>query len=336
MTSRHAQLRPYFVPILLSLLPLALPAAEPKAAVDQKMLKEADTVPGKHAFLVTELIDKGPVPLYAHNPRERFAVGSSFKLYILGALIDEVNAGRRRLDNTTLLSKDLIGPPSSELAEWPIGSPVTLHTLALKMIWISDNTATDHLLYLLGRTRVEAQMKEMGHSDPAVNRPLLSTREMVMLRDKKAASRAAKYQKLDEAGRREFLQAEIAGLHDYQATDFDAAAFDVAEWYASPLDMAHDLDWIRKHTTQGKPAESLRQVLSVDPKLKVDPKTWPYVGFKGGSEDRVLCGNWLLQHKSGKWYTFHAFFNNKAENLKQEEIVKVLQKMFQIFEGEIK
>ena len=116
-----------------------------------------------------------------------------------------MNQGKRRSEDIMLLHRDLIGPPASDMASWPVGSPATLHTYALKMISISDNTATDHLLYLLGRRRIEEQMKAMGHSDPAVNRPLLSTREMVMLRDRKAPGRAAKWRKLDGADRRKFL-----------------------------------------------------------------------------------------------------------------------------------
>ena len=112
----------------------------------------------------SELTDKGPVQLYAGGARERFAVASSIKLYILGALIDEVNRGKRRPEDVMLLRRDRIAPPSSEMAGWPVGSPATLHTYALKMISISDNTATDHLIHLLGRRRVEAQMQAMGHS----------------------------------------------------------------------------------------------------------------------------------------------------------------------------
>ena len=158
-------------------------------------------MPGRHAFLFAELTDKGPVPLYASGANERFAIGSSFKLFILGALIDEVNQGKRRSEDILLLRRDLIGPPASDMASWPVGSPATLYTYALKMISISDNTAADHLLYLLGRRRIEEQMKAMGHSDPSVNRPLLSTREMVMLRDRKAPGRAAKWRKLDNRAR---------------------------------------------------------------------------------------------------------------------------------------
>src|SRR5262249_53101686 len=78
---------------LSCLLALALPVltgAEPRA-VEQALLKEARTVPGRPAFLFTELTDKGPVPLHASGARQRFAIGSGFKVYILGALIDQLH-----------------------------------------------------------------------------------------------------------------------------------------------------------------------------------------------------------------------------------------------------
>src|SRR5690606_2600764 len=163
----------------------------------------------------------------------KFAVGSTFKLFILGTLADEVNGDRRGLDNVMRLKADWIGPPASELADWPLDSPVTLQTLALTMISISDNTATDHLLHLLGRERIERQMDVMGDEHSAWNRPLLSTREMTALRDKKTGVPGREYQKLDEAGKRKFLADHFSGKPDYDALDFDTSAYDVSEWYAT-------------------------------------------------------------------------------------------------------
>ncbi len=277
-----------------------------------------------------------PWSLYGVRANERLAVGSSFKLYILGALIDEVNHDRRQPENAMLLRADLAGPPSSEMAAWPVGSPVTLATLALKMIWISDNTATDHLLYLLGRERVEAQMVAMGHGDPSVNRPLLSTREMTSLRDKKLGMPGREYLKLDDAGRRAMLAKLSAGTPDYENFDFDTAAYKVAEWYASPPDMAQALAWIYEHTQPGQPGSSLRAVLTADVKMSYDKKTWPFVGFKGGSEDQILAGNWLMQHRNGHWYTFHVCVNNPQGKVDPAQLVKSIGTILAAIEAALK
>ena len=305
-------------------------------AVEEKLIQLSKELPGESGFVVTELTDQGPKILLGHRANEPFAIGSSFKLWILGTLIEKVNAGKRKTDDIMRLRSDLIGPPSSEMAEWPMGSPVTLNTLALKMIWISDNTATDHLLYQLGRQRVEAQMPIMGDTHASLNMPLLFTREMVMLRDKKFPGRAEKYLKLDEAGRRKMLETVIDKLHDYDAIDFNTSDWNLAEWYGSPMDMAHAMNWIRLNTVENKPAAPLLKVLTVETKLKTDPKVWPYVGFKGGSEDQLLAGNWLLRRDNGKWFTFHLYFNSKREKLTKEKIEKVVQGMFEIMQTEMK
>ncbi len=314
----------------------ALTMSEGRADVEAALKQELKALPGKQAVLFAQLSADGPQPLFAVNASERFAIGSSFKLFILGELIDEVNDHRRWIDNTMRLQADFVGPPSSELADWPLGSPVTLNTLAIKMISISDNTATDHLLHLLGRENVEQQQAAMGHTQPQWNRPFLFTREMTMIRDKAAAGREAEYAKLDEAGRRKFLATEIAGLHDYEKLDFDTGAYEVAEWFATTEDMARALNWIRLNTEPGKPAAPLREVLTLDAKLKINRETWPFVGFKGGSEDQLLAGNWLLRHKNGNWYSFQVFWNSPDEKLEVETMIATVQKLFDLLEQQVK
>ncbi|MEX0676366.1 MAG: serine hydrolase [Pirellulales bacterium] len=314
-----------------------LPATPQQPAGDVAAVARAalDQLPGHTGFLFTELTGEDPRVLYALREDERFAIGSSFKLFILGALADEVNADQRGLDNVMRLRADLKGPPHSEMASWPIDSPVTLQTLALKMISTSDNTATDHLLCLLGRERVERQMVEMGDRHAQWNRPLLSTREMTMLRDKKSPLAGSEYQELDLAARRRFLADHFRGVPDYEDVDFDAAAYNLAEWYATPLDMARALSWLKNHTQVVNPAHPLRAVLAVEPKLAHDASIWPYVGFKGGSEDQLLAGNWLLKHKNGRWYTFHVFYNNPHGTADQEPMMAAIVAIFAAIEKHV-
>jgi beta-lactamase class A len=218
------------------------------------------------------------------------------------------------------------------MAGWPVGSPVTLNTLALKMISISDNSATDHLLYLLGREQVEKQMQVMGHAHPEWNRPLLNTREMVELRDRKQGVAGREYNKLDEAGRRKYLAQHFSGAPNYDALDFDAAAYDVAEWYATPQDMARALAWLKTNTNADEPAHLLRGVLAVEPKLPHDPAEWPYVGFKGGSEDQLFAGNWLLTNRDGRWYTLSIFWNNPDGRADGKQMIDAVGTIFSAVE----
>jgi beta-lactamase class A len=289
-------------------------------------------LPGYTGFLFTEIADDAPRSLYAMRDDERFAIGSSFKLFIFGTLANDVNGDQQSLDNVMRLESSLVGPPHSELASWPMGSPVTLQTLALKMISISDNTATDHLLSLLERRRVEEQMERMGHHRAEWNRPLLSTREMTMLRDKKTGLLGSNYQQLDEAGRRKFLKEHFSAPPNYDEIDFDTGAYNLAEWYATAQDMARALAWLKRNTSTGMSAHPLRAVLAVESKLPHDAEIWPYVGFKGGSEDQLLAGNWLLQNRNGRWYTLHVYWNNPDGKADKQQMMMAVNTIFQAIE----
>jgi beta-lactamase class A len=311
--------------LILGAARLAL-SADISQELDAAAKTAAAELPGTVGILVTELTAHGVKPLFGKHEKERFAVGSSFKLFILGTLAAEVNADRRQFENVMRLKPEWVGPPSSEMGGWPMGSPVTLHTLALKMNAISDNTATDHLLHLLGREAIETQMAVMGHARPEWNRPLLSTREMTSLRDKQQNMPGRDYAKLDDKGKREFLAKKFTGKPDYEALDFDTAAYDISEWYATPLDMAKALDWLKRNSEDGQPANPIRGILAADTKLPHDEKIWPYVGFKGGSEDQLICGNWLL--KNGRWYTFHVYCNSPKEKVEPAKFIKAIEQLF--------
>lgn len=316
--------------LLASLLTVATPLPENVVAETHAALA---TMAGHTGFAFTELTEDGPKLLAGVRQDEKFAIGSSFKLFILGTLADDVNNDQRQLESIMLLDRKLDGPPSSEMAQWPAGSPVTLYTLALKMIWISDNTATDHLHFLLGRDRIEKMMDTMGDKHSQWNRPLLSTREMTQLRDKKTGMLGRQYDKLDDAAKRKFLAERLPAPGNYEQLDFDTSAYDVSEWYATPLDMASALAWLKTHTEADKPAHRLRDVLTVDAKLKYDAKRWPYVGFKGGSEDQILAGNWLLQNANGHWYTMHLYWNNPQGKADPEKLIDALGVIFEAIQA---
>jgi len=68
------------------------------------------------------------------------------------------------------------------LQNWPLGTPMTLQALATMMISISDNTATDTLISVVGRQEIEQMMRRTGHSNIAKATPLLTTLEAFALK----------------------------------------------------------------------------------------------------------------------------------------------------------
>ncbi len=79
---------------------------------------------------------------------------------------------------------------------------------------------------------------------------------------------------------------------------------------------------------EGQPANALRGVMAVETKLPHDAKTWPYVGFKGGSEDNLIAGNWLLRNQNGNWYTMHIYYNNPNGKADEQQFIHTIGSIF--------
>ncbi|ANK13556.1 serine hydrolase [Erythrobacter neustonensis] len=265
----------------------------------------------------------GGAPVLARNADTRLALGSTFKLYVLAALAEDVKAGRRKWSDVAALSQNSY--PSGQLQNWPQGAPVTLHTLAGLMISISDNTATDQLIAVLGRARILKLMADSGHSDPAANTPFLTTRELFVM---KAGSREdiASWRKSDAARR-----AAMLGRLASQTTSLDAVnaafaggpkAIDI-EWFASPADLAKLIAHMRK-TADPKAFE----IMAISPSATDTIKgKWPYIGFKGGSEPGVLNLTWALRDAAGQDWLLTLGWNNDAAVVDQGKLEAIAQRI---------
>src|SRR5262249_19066453 len=71
--------------------------------------------PGKVSLASYALEGPQLRPVHTLNPDEPLAIGSTFKLYILGALAEEVAAGRARWDEPLAIKDDLKSLPSGQM-----------------------------------------------------------------------------------------------------------------------------------------------------------------------------------------------------------------------------
>jgi hypothetical protein len=207
---------------------------------------------------------------------------------------------------------------------------VTLQTLASMMISISDNTATDHLLFTLGREKVESMLASMGNGNTARNQPFLSTAEMFRLKASEGGKAADEYAKLETAKKREMLTTRV-GAKPIDEKALDLSVFtrpshvEDVEWFASASDLCRAMDWLRKATESG-PAAPLRAVLAINPGLAISKEAFPYVGYKGGSETGVLNLTYLLRAKDGTWYAASAGWNDPKEAVEDSKLTGLMQR----------
>lgn len=293
---------------LVSRVKLVLSAADPEKIAglmvgdpgpEYKSLSEVaaalSELPGRASFKAVRL-GAAPKTLAELNASEPLGIGSVLKLYILAGLVEDGVAW----DRVVLLQDGLRSWPSGDMQTWPAGSPVTVHTLAVKMIYQSDNTATDHLLALLGRERVEAMLGVLGNEHAALDRPFLSTAEAFKLLSSKPLGR--RWLAADEAGRRALLAGPV---RDFPAEKVQVPPQPVSPlrlgWLASADDICRALAWFHERGD----ATALG-ILGVNRGLDVPRSAFPYAGFKGGSLPGVLNLSFLLRTPSGEAYALTA------------------------------
>lgn len=257
-------------------------------------------LPGTTNFALYKLGGKGPSLMAGYEVDRPLSVGSAFKLVIFAELIRSISASERRWDDeVTLDGREL---PFGSYRQLPTGSKVSLRNLAEKMISVSDNSATDLLLFALGRENVETMQKTLGVADPSRNRPFLGTMEAFKL--KGIPRLRSRWLAADERGRRALLtDVDVAPTSELKTLfqDGKPVAPDSIEWFLSPLDLAKIMDWLRINTTGGSAVEA-HGILSLNPGVDTQiARQFNYVGYKGGSEPGVIHMTSLLQTKSGQW-----------------------------------
>lgn len=277
----------------------------------EALISEFKALHGTAGFTITRLGTAGSKEMLGLRLDQQFAIGSAFKLWVLDALAEDIARGKRRWSDVVPLSVRSL--PSGVMQTWPQGSPVTLATLATQMISISDNTATDQLIKVLGRDAIAARVRATGHSAPSRMLPMLTTLEAFSLKLGPAAPRDS-YIAASDAQQSAML-ARLGPTFSPDRLSLGQLApgkvwhIDTIEWFASPRDMVGVMQ-----SLQRRKDPRVMQILSVNSGLGLEAaKQFSRLGFKGGSEEGVLNLTWLAQNKAGEWYVVSASWNDPAK-----------------------
>jgi beta-lactamase class A len=292
----------------------------------EKISSDFKALPGISGFVLAKLDGSGGYQtIAAQNPTQQFAIGSTFKLYILAELAAQIEGGERKWADVVPLSKRSF--TSAATGNWPLGMPVTLQTLATQMISVSDNGATDTLLDVLGREAVESRLARIGHSAPDKTLPFLSTVEAFALKAPSNAALRTEYLKASEAKQRDLLAASQnrLTLEQIEGAQFTSApAFiDTLEWFASPKDIIAVMEHIRTQKSS-----TSRTIMAINP--GIDPasaRKWRYLGYKGGSESGVISMSFLAQNQQGAWYVVSGSWNNMSAAVSNEKMAGLMTRL---------
>jgi beta-lactamase class A len=267
-------------------------------------------------------------PVHSIDPAAAAPLGSAFKLYVLDALGNAVASGKIRWNQMLTVTAQLKSLGSGELRNDPDGTRISVQDTAAKMISISDNTAANMLINLVGRPAVEAALATTGMADPALDRPFLTTRELFILKLDQWPALANRYIAANEAGREALLASTVdpAPLPAVAAAQAWTTPRDIKslEWFASAEDIC------RAYTSLAalapRPGLSpIGQVLSLnDNGLHLDPAQWKTTWYKGGSEPGVLTLTYLATTQTGQSYVVTVLADNPSQPINEAKALPVL------------
>lgn len=96
------------------------------------------------------------------EPDRPFPTASVFKVPVLLELLMQAEEGRLRLDEAVIVTEDWKSPGSGVLKELTSSPTLSLTDLAMLMIIISDNTATDILVDRVGTSAINRRLASWG------------------------------------------------------------------------------------------------------------------------------------------------------------------------------
>lgn len=218
-------------------------------------------------------------PIIAQNNQVPMAVGSSFKLLVLKAYEDAIQTGNMRRDDIILLQEKNRSFASGILQTLPAQTPINLEMLAQLMIQISDNTATDHLIEQLKKSKIEALSPR--------NTPLLTTKSLFQLIDQdqlrqqyKSGNIKTKTQIIQQLDQQPLPVPDHIGK---------SATWQDVEWYMSSNEICEILESVQNAPALNSSHQPLFKTLH-----------WPKMGYKGGSEYGVINFSFIGQTPDGR------------------------------------
>ncbi|GAC1427128.1 MAG: serine hydrolase [Ktedonobacteraceae bacterium] len=131
---------------------------------------ELATLRGKSSCIVIRLEEAAPTELVSINSEQRFPAASLAKVPILVEVARQVEFGMLAWDTRYTIPTDAHAASSGVLADLTADLRPTLRDLAHLMIAISDNTASNVLLDIVGMEAVNVTMHQLGLYETRIER----------------------------------------------------------------------------------------------------------------------------------------------------------------------
>ena len=293
---------------------LAAPIPTPKVSSWSQITTDLKNAAPDVSFLAAQLTTHGRCSdlheMSADTPRP---LGSMFKLFVLGALANAVKDHAISWNQKLMVTSAVKVSGSGILQSDPNGTALSVEQTAIDMISVSDNTAADMLLALVGPSAVEAQVHAWS-THAALDDPFLSVAELFALKWHNFPTLANHYLALNARGRAAYLTSTVDKIpHNDITSSTSPRDVGTIEWFASPQDICHAFAGLS--SLESEPGlNPLNTILDTNHGgNSLSATTWNRVWFKGGSEPGVLTLGYLARDKAGKTFVVVAMLENPSK-----------------------
>lgn len=332
MVSRRAFSIFLLIGVALSLLLAPVTAQQPVASLlFTRIDTELSSIAPQNNLLIAEFRGSTCSTIHGQNEDTPLAIASVFKLYVLGELARQVQLGEAAWNDTIVLSDSLRSMPSGNYAFQSAGTRATVMELAQAMIWVSDNTATDHLIDYLGRDNVQRAFQAFGQQDPSANFPLLMTREMFAIKMSQSQDWMDRYMAASDEDQIAMIMAEIDPITINPTGGWGywngPTSIEGIEWFATATDLCRVSASLWAMGAQPG-LEPVRSILTGNRGAVWDTTAFPSAGYKGGYEAGVVNATFVLQRSDGRVFFATAGFNTQQGMIDQRAGINQLTEVF--------
>jgi len=272
------------------------------------------------------------------------ATASIFKIWVLGGVAEAVENGTER-NGRIVPRTDAEEAPGGPVASEPNDTPFTVLELAELMLGISDNTATDLLHELVGRSALNAIPAAFGHAQPGLLTPFLNISETFHLLFSVPFAEANGYLNGSESAQADFVTDTLEPLGSIAA---NGGGFNNADltttvtWRASPLDICNAFARHRLWALGSDEAFLVERALGAGAAQPNIRNEWDRVWYKGGNlvveadpgnpgfEQVVLTHAWLVENEGEDPYVVVALSNGPIDDIDTFDVQSITGRIFEL------
>ena len=257
------------------------------------------------------------------------ATASIFKIWVLGAIADMIASGSASPEQlVSLVASEVVA--GSVLANIPLGTSFSVLDMATLMLGISDNTATDHLHELAGRTRLHQFIQNSGVADPDVLIPLLSLNEQFHLFYSVTLASAMSFINGTEQEQADYVENVLEPLGaSFSYPYWNKQLLSTGSWQASPMDICQTFATLRQ-VPEGTPAKQvINRALGAESAQPFVRNNWDRVWYKGGSlaeatnTYHVYTHAWMLENQGEDAWAVIAMTNDPGGAIDLNSVYRI-------------